>query len=66
MKLTMKFGGTSVGSVEALKKVAGIIEKQRRQGHQLAVVVSAMSGVTDKLINAAKQAEAGDESARWT
>lgn len=62
MKLTMKFGGTSVGSVEALKKVAGIIEKQRRQGHQLAVVVSAMSGVTDKLINAAKQAEAGDES----
>ncbi len=63
MKLAMKFGGTSVGSVEALEKVVNIIEKQYRQGHQLVVVVSAMSGVTDKLINAAKQAEAGDESA---
>ncbi len=63
MKLTMKFGGTSVGSVAALEKVVEIIENQYRQGHQLVVVVSAMSGVTDKLINAAKQAEAGDEGA---
>ena len=63
MKLTMKFGGTSVGSIEALEKVVKIIENQYRQEHQLVVVVSAMSGVTDKLINAAKQAEAGDEDA---
>lgn len=61
MKIVMKFGGTSVGSVEALKSVFAIIKNSRDAGHQLAIVVSAMSGVTDKLINAAKQAEAGDE-----
>ncbi len=63
MLLVMKFGGTSVGSVEALKKVTEIVEKERRQGHALVVVVSAMSGVTDLLLTAARKAEAGDETA---
>lgn len=62
MNITMKFGGTSVGSVEALNYVFGIIARNREAGHRQAVIVSAMSGVTDKLITAAKKAEAGDEN----
>lgn len=62
MKIAMKFGGTSVGSIAALKQVVDIIEQTRQNGHEMVVVVSAMSGVTDLLINAAQQAEAGDES----
>ncbi len=62
MKITMKFGGTSVGSVDALRSVTQIVAKTRAEGHQSVLVVSAMSGVTNKLIAAAKQAEAGDES----
>lgn len=57
----MKFGGTSVGSVEALTKVVEIVSTWREQGHEIVVVVSAMSGVTDLLLNAAHKAEAGDE-----
>ena len=63
MKITMKFGGTSVGSVEALQSVTQIVTKAHAEGHQCVLVVSAMSGVTNKLIAAAKTAEAGDESA---
>jgi len=62
MKITMKFGGTSVGSVEALEQVVSILQANRRQGHQVVAVVSAMSGVTDRLIDAARRAEAGDET----
>jgi aspartate kinase len=57
----MKFGGTSVGSVPALQKVVEIVKAGRQRGHSLVVVVSAMSGVTDMLLNAAHQAEAGGE-----
>lgn len=46
----MKFGGTSVGSAEAIERVAGIVEAYRRNGNPIVVVVSAMSGVTDQLI----------------
>ena len=62
MKIVMKFGGTSVGSGPALEKVVGIIRKASDEGHQVIVVASAMSGVTNKLIEAAYQAEAGDET----
>jgi aspartate kinase len=57
----MKFGGTSVGSVEALKKVTEIVKRYRGEGHELLVVVSAMSGVTNLLLDAANQAEKGHE-----
>ncbi|MBI3069828.1 MAG: aspartate kinase [Candidatus Levybacteria bacterium] len=46
----MKFGGTSVGSAEAIERVAGIVEAYRRNGNPIVVVVSAMSGVTEELI----------------
>jgi len=49
-----KFGGTSVGSVEAIRQVLNILENQK-SGRQ-AVVVSAMSGVTDRLIQIANSA----------
>jgi len=61
--LVMKFGGTSVGSVPALEKVIEIIHRERRKGHDIIVIVSAMSGVTDLLLGAAHEAEAGDEKA---
>lgn len=63
MLIVMKFGGTSVGSVPALTNVVNIVRKSRQGGHDVVVVVSAMSGVTDLLLNSARQAEAGDESA---
>ena len=48
-KLTLKFGGTSVGSIEKIKKVANIVKKRKDQGNAIIVVVSAMSGVTNEL-----------------
>ena len=49
-KLTIKFGGTSVGSIEKIQKVAEIIKKRYAEGNQIIVVVSAMSGVTNDLL----------------
>lgn len=49
-----KFGGTSVGSLERIQNVARLIAHTYRAGHQLVVVLSAMSGETDRLMNMAK------------
>lgn len=48
-KLILKFGGTSVGTIEKIKKVANIIKRRFSEGNDIIVVVSAMSGVTDEL-----------------
>jgi aspartate kinase len=48
--IVQKYGGTSVGDVERIKKVAERIKSYREEGHQLVVVVSARSGVTNELI----------------
>ena len=58
-RLTMKFGGTSVGSPAAIRQVVAIIGDHLAQGHELAVVVSAMAGVTDMLLESAAAAAAG-------
>jgi len=50
--IVMKFGGTSVGSGEMIRKTAELVKSEKRQK---IVVVSAMSGVTDKLIDVAKR-----------
>ncbi len=50
-----KYGGTSVGNVERIKNVALRLAKWQRAGHQLVVVVSAMSGETNRLIALAKE-----------
>tara|TARA_B100000989_G_scaffold112217_1_gene82354 strand:+ start:8563 stop:9777 length:1215 start_codon:yes stop_codon:yes gene_type:complete len=46
----LKFGGTSVGSIEKIKKVAEIIEEYKKKNYKVIVVSSAMSGVTNELI----------------
>ncbi len=58
----LKFGGTSVGSAEAFAQVARIVARAKEEDANVIVVTSAMSGVTDTLINAARAAAAGDET----
>ena len=53
MLIVQKYGGTSVGSIERIKAVAERVAKAKRQGHGVVVIVSAMSGETDKLIGLA-------------
>ena len=60
--LTMKFGGTSVGSTEAIQHVVKIVQGALAQGDRVTVVVSAMSGVTDLLLQSIRAAEQSD---RW-
>ena len=57
MLLVQKFGGTSMGSLERIAHVADKIIKTRQEGHQVAVVVSAMAGETDRLIALAREAQ---------
>lgn len=52
----MKFGGTSVGDVDRIARVARLVAAERKQGRGLAVVVSAMSGETDRLVQLARGA----------
>ena len=49
-RLVLKFGGTSVGSIEKIHKVANIIKKRHEEGNEIIVIVSAMFGVTNDLI----------------
>ncbi|HEX2622919.1 MAG TPA: aspartate kinase [Phototrophicaceae bacterium] len=60
--VTMKFGGTSVGSPEAIGNVVYITQHQQKQGNRTILVVSAMSGVTDTLLSSITMAIKGD---RW-
>ncbi len=55
-RLVMKFGGTSVADVDRIARVARIIAAERSPGRGLAVVVSAMSGETDRLVQLARAA----------
>jgi aspartate kinase len=50
IKKVLKFGGTSVGTVERIQHVANIIQKEHLAGNQVIVIVSAMSGKTNELI----------------
>ncbi|QJD72250.1 aspartate kinase [Marinobacterium sp. LSUCC0821] len=50
-----KYGGTSVGSVERIEAVADKVKRFKEQGHDIVVVVSAMSGETNRLIGLAKE-----------
>jgi len=52
--IVQKYGGTSVGSPERIKHVAQRVARFAREGHQIVVVVSAMSGETNRLITLAK------------
>ena len=52
--IVQKYGGTSVGDAGRIKNVAQRVAASRKQGDQIVVVVSAMSGVTDRLIKLAR------------
>lgn len=52
--IVQKYGGTSVGTVERIQAVADKVIETKNQGHQVVVVVSAMSGETDRLLSLAK------------
>jgi aspartate kinase len=58
----MKFGGTSVGNSSCIRRVVEIIQATARES-RVAVVVSAMSGVTNQLIEAAMESKTGNETA---
>ncbi len=55
--LVYKFGGTSVGSIERIKQVAEKIKNDREQGNDIVVVVSAMSGETNRLTAMANEVQ---------
>jgi aspartate kinase len=54
MLIVQKYGGTSVANLERIRNVAERVAEYKRAGHDLVVVVSAMAGETDRLINLAK------------
>ncbi|PTP71658.1 aspartate kinase [Vibrio splendidus] len=55
--IVQKFGGTSVGSIERIHHVAEKIIEAKNEGNQIVVVVSAMSGETNRLVNLATQVD---------
>ena len=60
--IVQKYGGTSVGSAERIRSVARRIARFRSEGHQLVIVVSAMSGETNRLIALAKDIQGEPDS----
>ncbi|NFV81967.1 aspartate kinase [Magnetospirillum aberrantis] len=54
-RIVMKFGGTSVGDIDRIKNVAKRVKREVEAGNQVAVVVSAMSGTTNQLVDWCKQ-----------
>ncbi|MFL6863854.1 MAG: aspartate kinase [Allosphingosinicella sp.] len=55
-RIVMKFGGTSMAGIERIRHVAGLVKREAEAGHQVAVVVSAMAGETDRLIQFCREA----------
>jgi aspartate kinase len=55
VKKVLKFGGTSVGTIERIQHVANIVQKEHLAGNHVIVVVSAMSGKTNELISLSKK-----------
>ena len=55
VKKILKFGGTSVGTIERIQHVANIIKKEQSMGNKVVVVVSAMAGKTNELIKLSKE-----------
>ena len=59
--IVQKYGGTSVGTVDRIKNVAQRVKRYKAEGHQLVVVVSAMSGETNRLLKLAKEISASPD-----
>ena len=54
-RIVIKFGGTSVGSIQKIINAAKIVKKRQEEGNEVIVVVSAMSGTTNDLIDRSKK-----------
>jgi len=59
----MKFGGTSVGSAEAVRQVISIVKDAKTRWRNIVVVTSAIRGVTDTLVSLVEAAQSGDQPA---
>jgi aspartate kinase len=57
-RIVMKFGGTSMAGTERIRRVAQLVKRQAERGDEVAVVVSAMAGDTDRLVNFCREANA--------
>jgi aspartate kinase len=55
-RIVMKFGGTSMAGIERIRHVAGLVKREIERGNEVAVVVSAMAGETDRLVQLCKEA----------
>jgi len=55
-RIVMKFGGTSMAGIERIRHVAGLVKREADRGSDVAVVVSAMAGETDRLVHLCKEA----------
>jgi aspartate kinase len=55
-RIVMKFGGTSMAGIERIRHVAGLVKREAEAGNQVAVVVSAMAGETDRLVQFCREA----------
>ena len=58
-RLVMKFGGTSVADIGRIRNVARHVKREVKAGNHVAVVVSAMAGTTDQLVDWCREAAAG-------
>ena len=63
-RLVMKFGGTSVANIERIRNVARHVKREVEAGHEVAVVVSAMSGKTNELVAWCREASRAARCAR--
>ena len=57
-RIVMKFGGTSMAGIERIRNVAGRVRREAEQGNEVLVVVSAMAGETDRLVQLCREATA--------
>jgi aspartate kinase len=55
-RIVMKFGGTSMAGIERIRHVADLVKRETERGNQVAVVVSAMAGETDRLVQLCREA----------
>ncbi len=55
-RIVMKFGGTSMAGIERIRHVAALVKREAESGNQVAVVVSAMAGETDRLVQFCREA----------
>lgn len=63
--IVQKFGGTSVANIERIQNVARLVKKEIDLGNQVAVVVSAMSGVTNSMVDLVRQVTPLDNAGDW-